>query len=141
MTKLQHLLRSFCKSQTVKTSIVTILFCAACMPLLAQTVNTVGTGVYYHNGYTATSGETPQGSLLYCNGTWDTNSDTDVGDDRSFIVDGSTNPESNRTQYDPWVSSGLIEYDQPYPSPTAANNYPNHCLGLCASFSCSNLPV
>jgi len=145
MTKLQNLFSNFFKSQTVKTSLLTIIFVALCAPLFAQTVNVVSTGVYYTDNYTATSGDTPQGSLLYCNGVQGQGAwkPTDTGDDRSFIVSNGdqVNPDSNRTTNDPWVSSALIEYDQPYPSPTVANNYPNHCLGLCASFSCSNLPV
>ena len=163
MTKLQHLLHTFCKPQTVKTSILTILFVALCAPLFAQTVNTIGTAVYYTNGYKAdtdTDGSTSaQDRALYCNGfiseatatngkllPWPA-ADTDTGstetDDRSFIVSpySQVNPSSNATQNDPWVSSGLIEYDQPYPAPTTANAYPNHCLGLCASYACSNLPV
>ncbi len=163
MTKLQHLLHTFCKPQTVKTSILTILFVALCAPLFAQTVNPVQFGVYYHDGVkadtegtaaTADHSTTVNDKALYCNGIavpasgttpaslrpWEPGS-TDAGDDRSFIVNNITNPTSNATQYDPWVSSGLIEYDQPYPAPTTANAYPNHCLGLCASFSCSNLPV
>lgn len=149
MTKLQNLLRNFFKPQTVKTSLLAVIFVAACAPLFAQTVNTVSTGVYYTDGYTADDDDATvdQDRALYCNG-WMNDADKltawpseTATDDRSFIVDASTNPPSNRTSHDPWVSSGLIEYDQPYPAPTTANNYPNHCLGLCASFSCSNLPV
>ncbi len=138
MTKLQNLLRNFFKPQTVKTSLLTIIFVAFCAPLFAQTVNTVSTGVYYTNEVQADDddGTSDADNALYCNGSW-----SGPTDNRSFIVDGSTNPPSNRTSNDPWVSSGLIEYDQPYPAPTKPNNYPNHCLGLCASFACSNLPV
>ena len=152
MTKLQNLFSNFFKSQTVKTSLLTIIFVALCAPLFAQTVNVVSTGVYYTDNATAdkdTDGTTSdQDRALYCNGymnggklaTWES---TDTVYDRSFIVSGvdQVNPDSNRTTNDPWVSSALIEYDQPYPSPTVANKYPNHCLGLCSSFSCSNLPV
>ena len=148
MTKLQHLLHTFCKPQTVKTSILTILFVALCAPLFAQTVNTIGTSVFYTNGYQAEddNATVAQDKALYCNGwmnggkltAWPSGTATD---DRSFVVDAITNPSSNATQHDPWVSSALIEYDQPYPAPTEENSYPNHCLGLCASFSCSNLPV
>ena len=148
MTKLQHLLHTFCKPQTVKTSILTILFVAVCTPLFAQTVNTIGTSVFYTNGYQAEddNATVAQDKALYCNGwmnggkltAWPSGTATD---DRSFVVDAITNPSSNATQHDPWVSSALIEYDQPYPAPTEENSYPNHCLGLCASFSCSNLPV
>ncbi|MBO5910996.1 MAG: hypothetical protein J6Q05_02220 [Elusimicrobiaceae bacterium] len=155
MKKLQNLLHTIFKFQTVKTSFITILFLAAAAPLLAQTVNTVRTGVYYTNGATADDENVTvdQDRALYCNGymntdgklvPWPSASGTDGStavDDRSFIVDEITNPTSNRTTNDPWVSSALIEYDQPYPAPTVANNYPNHCLGLCAQFACSNLPV
>ena len=140
MTKLQHFFKNISHSQAVKTSVFTVFFLALCAPLFAQTVSTVSTGVYYHNGFTQASGATPNGSLLYCNGgdasgtAWSGNTDQ-----RSFVY--SPAPASNQNQDDPWVSSGLIEYDQPYPNPAAANNYPNHCLGLCASFACSNLPV
>ena len=138
MTKLQTMFSNFFKFQTVKTSLLTVILVAVCAPLFAQTVNTVSTGVYYTNGVQADNadGTTDADNALYCNGSW-----SGPTDNRSFIVDGSTNPPSNRTSNDPWVSSGLIEYDQPYPAPTTANNYPNHCLGLCASFACSNLPV
>ncbi len=153
MTKLQNLFSNFFKSQTVKTSLLTIIFVALCAPLFAQTVNVVSTGVYYTDNQQAdkdSNGSTSdQDRALYCNGfmldskyytTWKS---TDTVYDRSFIVSGvdQVNPDSNRTTNDPWVSSALIEYDQPYPSPTEKNSYPNHCLGLCASFSCSNLPV
>ena len=50
MTKLQNLFSNFFKSQTVKTSLLTIIFVALCAPLFAQTVNVVSTGVYYQNG-------------------------------------------------------------------------------------------
>ena len=156
MTKLQHLLHTFCKPQTVKTSILTILFVALCTPLFAQTVDVISTGVYYHNGYLADNDPagvitSAQDKALYCNGVVSTSdpnklvswTHTDTGDDRSFIVSANAalNPSSNATQNDPWVSSALIEYDQPYPAPTSQNSYPNHCLGLCASYKCSNLPV
>ncbi len=134
MTKLQNLLRNFFKPQTVKTSLLTIIFVAACAPLFAQTVNTVGTGVYYG------------GTDAYCNGATTTTqnvsnmyTETEATDEFDGVTYRWT-PESNRTTNDPWVSSALIEYDQPYPTPTSVG-YPNHCLGLCASFSCSNLPV
>ncbi len=133
MTKLQNLLHTFFKPQAVKTSLFAILFVMASPVLFAQTVNTVSTGVWYLDGVSAATDNTDY--ALYCNATG-----PDLGGtDRSFVY--TPYPESNQNKNDPWVSSALIEYDQPYPSPTANNNYPNHCLGLCASFSCSNLPV
>ena len=64
----------------------------------------------------------------------------DSSDNRSFVYKPS--PSSNSNATDPWVSSALIEYDQPYPSPTASDNkYPNHCLALCMDVYCSNKPL
>ncbi len=119
MNKLQHFFCTTFLSRAVKPSILTILFMLACAPLFAQTLDTKSTQVF--------SG----GDDAYCN----TASATDVSYTATV-----TNPTSNRTQNDPWVSSALIEYDQPYPTPTSYA-YPNQCLSLCASFTCSNFPV
>ena len=59
--------------------------------------------------------------------------------ERSFVT--TPNPASNQNKTDPWVSSALIEYDQPYPSATASNSYPNHCLALCMQVVCTNRPM
>ena len=123
MTKLQNLFSSFFKSQTVKTSLLTIIFVALCAPLFAQTVDPRSAEVYYDS------------AKAYCNS--DASAFTS-GNDVSYTT--AYKPESNRTDDDPWVSSALIEYDQPYPTPTSAN-YPGQCLGLCAQFDCSNFPV
>ena len=133
MKKLQNLFHTFFKSQAVKTSFLTILFCAALTPLWAQTVNTVRTGVYYG------------GSDAYCNSASTSVQNVDYINKATAAetlsgVPYQWKPESNRTTNDPWVSSALIEYDQPYPTPTSVQ-YPNQCLGLCAEFACSNLPV
>ena len=144
MTKLQNLLHTFFKPQTVKTSILTIL--AAVMPVVAQTVNTVRTGVYYAVSNASSPNE------AYCNFASTYSTGTVGGTGFNYYDVGYINtstektgnhywkPESNRTSNDPWVSSALIEYDQPYPTPTSVQ-YPNQCLGLCAEFACSNLPV
>ena len=67
---------------------------------------------------------------------------------RSFIFEPK--PASASHNNDPWVSSALIEYDQPYSSSTTpttpgegyeANEYPNHCLALCMNVKCSNKPL
>lgn len=59
---------------------------------------------------------------------------------RSFV--NRPNPSSNQNSTDPWVSSALIEYDQPYPSSIArTNTYPNHCLSLCMNVVCTNKPM
>ena len=59
---------------------------------------------------------------------------------RSFV--NRPNPSGNQNPTDPWVSSALIEYDQPYPSSVPPQNtYPNHCLGLCMDVVCTNKPM
>lgn len=61
---------------------------------------------------------------------------------RSFIYGSAVSPTSNANSTDPWVSSALIEYDQPYPNVTPADNtYPNHCLALCMNVYCNNKPI
>ncbi len=119
MKKLQHFFHTIFTSQTVKPSLLAILFVLTCTPLFAQTVEVKNAGVYY-------------GGDSYCKGV--TTSTTP----ESYVLEPK--PTSNRTSDDPWVSSALIEYDQPYPTPTSTG-YPNHCLGLCAQFSCNNYPI
>ena len=63
-----------------------------------------------------------------------------AADNRSF-VSTNINNSNGSTYADPWENSALIEYDQPYPSPTQQNNYPNQCLGLCMEVYCSNKPL
>ncbi len=62
---------------------------------------------------------------------------------RSFVF--TPQPQSASHQNDPWVSSALIEYDQPYPgsnpSLITSNDYPNHCLALCMNVTCTNKPI
>ncbi len=150
MNKLQHFFQTIFKFQTVKTSFLTILCGLAAAPLYTQTVNTVATGVVYGE-YTSggTSTHLPYSSddinVLYCNypsGDYTTMLSNVVASpyNKSFVT--SPAPASNQNQTDPWVSSALIEYDQPYPNTTWTDNkYPNHCLGLCTQVACSNLPV
>ncbi len=127
MTKLQHFFTTIFNIRAAVTSIFLVNLVVLCAPLAqAQTVNTDSTGVYYPTSGSGTD-------AAYCNTVTGA-----AAQDRSFVT--TPKPESNRTSDDPWVSSGLIEYDQPYPTPTSVG-YPNQCLGLCAEFSCSNLPV
>ncbi len=153
MKKFQNLLRTILKSQTVKTSFIALLSLAAAAPLLAQTVNTVRTGVYYSenttnsDAYCNFSEDLVTSKVLSTGGATAATNYYDVGyintsaaSDPTTGVSNVWKPESNRTTNDPWVSSALIEYDQPYPTPTSVQ-YPNQCLGLCAEFACSNLPV
>ena len=63
------------------------------------------------------------------------------GPNRSWVY--APQPTSASHPNEPWVSSALIEYDQPYPESTnpKTNEYPNHCLSLCMSVKCSNKPI
>ena len=112
------------------------------VPLFAQDASVKSVGVYYKNGSvynTPAPGNTNKdtnGEGLYCD--WGT-STTTAGNNRSFVF--APAPLSNQNKEDPWVSSALIEYDQPYPATNVANNYPNHCLALCMDVYCNNAPV
>ena len=71
---------------------------------------------------------------------------TNLGN-RSFVYSSNTAYISANTPTngydiqspDPWVNSGLIEYDQAFvrAGDTVAK-YPNHCLSLCAEVTCVN---
>ena len=67
----------------------------------------------------------------------------DTVENRSFVYNPM--PTSASHTNDPWVSSALIEYDQPYPSSNTAemiqNTYPHHCLALCMNVTCNNRPL
>ena len=105
-------------------------FCVAfSAPAFAQTAEIRSTGVYYIDGASNIDN-------VYCN--WDNIPSTGAAGaaaNKSAIV----NVGDHHTN-DPWDTSALIEYDQPYPSPTEANNYPNHCLALCMDVYCTNKP-
>ena len=113
-----------------------LLLLSAAVPAFAQAQADVKfAGVFYQNGAATTTDR-------YCG--WKA---ADLGTDlknsasnRSFVEGSLTN--ANGSAYDdPWENSALIEYDQPYPSPEQANNYPNHCLGLCMTVYCANKPL
>ena len=134
MKKINSLLRVFL-SKAASCAVLTALLLAAGAPLFAQTAEVRQAGVYYRPS-TTTNG-------MYCD--WSAEGldelvDSGKGYNRSFVT--SPAPDGNANQTDPWVSSALIEYDQPYPSTTPAdNNYPNHCLSLCMQVVCTNKPM
>ena len=134
MKKINSLLRVFL-SKAASCAVLTALLLAAGAPLFAQTAEVRNAGVYYRPS-TTTNG-------MYCD--WSAEGldelvDSVNGYNRSFVT--SPAPDGNANQTDPWVSSALIEYDQPYPSTTPAdNNYPNHCLSLCMQVVCTNKPM
>lgn len=128
MNKIKSLLRVFL-GRTVLCAVLTALFVAASAPLFAQRADVRKAGVYYNNNSTSVN-------QMYCD--WGT-SVMSTTNERSFVY--SPAPTGNN-KTDPWVSSALIEYDQPYPSTTFADNeYPNHCLALCMNVVCTNKPM
>ena len=101
--------------------------------LFGQTAEVKKVGVYYNNTSTTVDG-------MYCN--WGTSVASSQGNNRSFVSDSSEVNGAPSTIQDPYVYSALIEYDQPYPNDTPADNkYPNHCLGLCMDVYCNNKPI
>lgn len=115
--------------KAVLAAVLPLLCLAFAAPAFAQTAEIRSTGVYYIDGASDIN-------EVYCN--WDTISSTGADGyeaNKSAIV----NVGDHHTN-DPWDTSALIEYDQPYPSPTEANNYPNHCLALCMDVYCTNKP-
>lgn len=125
MNKIKSLLRVL-SGRTVLRAVLALLLVAACSPLFAQRADVRKAGVYYQNGANTDA-------QRYCD--WGNALTTD----RSFIM--TPHPGSNENAKDPWVSSALIEYDQPYPSAAASNDYPNHCLALCMQVVCTNKPM
>ena len=125
MNRIKSLLRVL-SGRTVLRAVLALLLVAACSPLFAQRADVRKAGVYYQD-----SASTDK--QRYCD--WGNNLTTE----RSFVT--TPNPASNQNKTDPWVSSALIEYDQPYPSATASNSYPNHCLALCMQVVCTNRPM
>ena len=125
MNRIKSLIRVL-SGRTVLRAVLALLLVAACSPLFAQRADVRKAGVYYQD-----SASTDK--QRYCD--WGNNLTTE----RSFVT--TPNPASNQNKTDPWVSSALIEYDQPYPSATASNSYPNHCLALCMQVVCTNRPM
>lgn len=151
MNRIKSLIRVL-SGRTVFRAVLALLLVAACSPLFAQRADVRSAGVYYVDGganstavSTATGQNIKDDQALYCN--WGTapavyasySTNTAVTVNRSFVT--APAPGSNQNSKDPWVSSALIEYDQPYPAPKEANNYPNHCLALCMQVVCTNRPM
>lgn len=119
-------LRKFFSGKTVLAAVLPLLCLAAALPAFSQTAEIRAAGVYYKDGANDINS-------VYCN--WG-NSVSATGNYKGAV----TNVGNHQTN-DPWDTSALIEYDQPYPSPTAANKYPNHCLALCFDVYCTNKPA
>lgn len=158
MNRIKSLIRVL-SGRTVLRAVLALLLVAACSPLFAQRADVRSAGVYYVDGGAdrtkvlqatgqnkATETAQDLAQALYCN--WGTapavyasySTNTAVTVNRSFVT--TPNPTSNQNSTDPWVSSALIEYDQPYPNTTVNDNkYPNHCLALCMQVVCTNRPM
>ncbi len=119
-------LRKFFSGKTVLAAVLPLLCLAAALPAFSQTAEIRAAGVYYRDGDADING-------VYCN--WG-NSVATTGNYKGAV----TNVGNHQTN-DPWDTSALIEYDQPYPSPKVANKYPNHCLALCFDVYCTNKPA
>lgn len=138
MNRIKSLLRVL-SGRTVLRAVLALLLVAACSPLFAQRADVRSAGVYYQDGSQMNvddDNNVTGDSAVYCN--WGT-SVIKAANNRSFTT--KPYPSSNANKQDPWVSSALIEYDQPYPAPKEANNYPNHCLALCMQVVCTNRPM
>lgn len=135
MNRIKSLIRVL-SGRTVFRAVLALLLVAACSPLFAQRADVRSAGVYYADTV-PTGTATSEAQQLYCN--WGTGV-ISTDNNRSFTTTPA--PQSNQNSTDPWVSSALIEYDQPYPDTTVANNkYPNHCLALCMQVVCTNKPM
>lgn len=94
-------------------------------------------GVTYYDIYQVIGYASPTSGFLF-----NVEEKDATGSNRSFYYGKS--PSGNQNATDPWVSSALIEYDQPYSNIAASNNttsYPNHCLALCMNVYCTNRPT
>jgi len=134
MNKLKSLLRVF-SGKAVSCAVLTVLFCAAAAPLFAQTAEVRYAGVFYRQPSDVFTG--------YCDLGDNPEDISESGDGNvSFTTKANPTGNPNSQHEDPWVSSALIEYDQPYPSQTwSQNKYPNHCLSLCMNVVCTNKPM
>lgn len=155
MNKYQRFISSLLLKAVQGVALSALILAGA--PLFAQDASVKNVGVYYDDGETGNDYSDPvkgkeyqNGQGIYCN--WSNVTSTELVDslpsNRSFVFKPA--PSGNQNQNDPWVSSALIEYDQPYPGVGAdpsdptnpnANKYPNHCLALCMDVYCNNAPV
>lgn len=135
--------------QTAAVAAVAAVLGFAAAPAFAQSAEVRYAGVFYKNG---ADGDTVEN--MYCD--WDAtainaSSGAESTYQRSFVY--HPNPEdptsampgatgASGSVKDPWTTSALIEYDQPYPNDNPAKNkYPNHCLALCMNVYCQNRPL
>ena len=120
--------------KAVLAAVLPLLCLAFAAPAFAQTAEIRSTGVYYIDGDLTPTGGTDINSI-YCNWSADDISSYGTAAYKSGVVN-----IPGISADDPWQTSALIEYDQPYPSPNENNSYPNHCLALCMDVYCTNKP-
>jgi len=118
-------------SKTVLAVVLPLLCMAAAVPAFAQSAEIRSAGVYYWD-----TGTNPNINDVYCN--WD--ADDLQGQSAEDVYKGGIVNVAGHQTSDPWDTSALIEYDQPFPSPKVKNKYPNHCLALCMDVYCTNKP-
>lgn len=133
-------LRKFFSGKTVLAAVLPLLCLAAALPAFSQTAEIRAAGVYYVDGAGTT---TPDINAVYCNWPNTTIFPTDASSTTAIAKNykGAVTNVGNHQTNDPWDTSALIEYDQPYPSPKTPNKYPNHCLALCFDVYCTNKPA
>ncbi len=138
MNKIKNLLSVSLGKIACLAFLLTVVFAAA-TPALAQTADVRYAGVFY--------ADLP-GTMnaMYCESptTWlmpDILHPETSPHNRSFVYTPAPGGNQNYVN-DPWVSSALIEYDQPfYDTSMWHNQYPNHCLSLCMNVVCTNKPM
>ena len=138
-------------SKTVLALVLPLLCMAAAVPARAQSAEIRSAGVYYididpssdyvtanQEGASDTGVVSTVINAKYCG--WPAGQ-ISAAEKNSPLVNKSaiTNVGGMDTD-DPWATSALIEYDQPYPAPKKKNTYPNHCLSLCFDVYCTNKP-
>lgn len=119
-----------CVRKAAFVAALLLVMLTAAPSVFAQSAEIRSAGVYYLN-----TGANSDINDVYCN--WGAEAIKTAGD--GAYRGGIVNVAHHQTS-DPWDTSALIEYDQPFPSPTAANSYPNHCLALCFDVYCTNKP-
>ncbi|MBR3632543.1 MAG: hypothetical protein IKN49_05760 [Elusimicrobiaceae bacterium] len=125
MTK--HFWKTLCSKAAI-AAVLPLLFVVVPQCVHAQSAEIRSAGVYYIDGLSDINS-------VYCNWGADNISNAGQAAYKSGIVDVAAHQTA-----DPWDTSALIEYDQPYPAPNQPNNYPNHCLALCFDVYCTNKP-
>ena len=124
-------------SKIILGVVLPLLCMAAAVPAFAQSAEIRSAGVYYIDT-ASTSVDTATITQKYCAWTGKAINSAETGNNN--INKSAITNAGGRSSNDPWHTSALIEYDQPYPAPNAGNYYPNHCLALCFDVYCTNKP-